>query len=265
MANRELEGIFYRVEGPPGAHVVVFVHGIGMNHRTFEPQIEALASRYRVAVLDLPGHGKSAGADLGSRFSQRAADCAAGILDELGVTQAVFVGQSLGSLVVQHVVTRHPERVRATVHLGGMPLHPGYSRLLGFALTPVVYLCRLIPAQAFYRSFAAHRAIKAETKRFMEQAISENGKDLVIQLTMETLKDMTDGLPHSIPTPCLILFGDQEVSFVRKRGRKWHEEVPGSELEVIPQAGHIANQDNPDSFNTSLARFLDGLPDAGSE
>lgn len=265
MARKDIEGVFYTVKGPPDAAPVFFVHGIGMNHETFAPQLEALADHYRVVALDLPGHGQSAGAGIGSRFSTQAADCAAAILDELGVNKAVFVGQSLGSLVVQNIVTRHPERVRATVHLGGLPLHPGYPKILGFLVHPLLWLVRLIPAKSFYRSFAAHRAVKDETKRFLEQAIAANGKELVVQLTGETLRDMTDGLPQPIPTPCLIVVGDQEIGFVRKGGRKWHEKVAGSEFVMIPQAGHIANQDNPDEFNQSLREFVDRLPETAPQ
>ncbi len=262
MAAKELQNVFYRVEGPPDAPVVVFLHGIGMNHRTFEPQLSALAEQYRVVLLDLPGHAQSKAAAVGPRFSHRAADCAVAVLDELGVEQAVFLGQSLGSLVVQHVVNRYPQRVQATVHLGGMPLHPGYSPLLALVLRPLLFLTRLLPAKTFYRSFAAHRAIHSETKRFMEQAIAENGKELVLELTKETLKDMTEGLPEPLPTPCLILIGQSEVPFVRKSGEKWHGKRPGSELQIIPDAGHIANQDNAEVFNETLKGFLDRLFDS---
>jgi len=51
--------IFYKDSGPKDAPAVIFLHGVGMDHRTFDEQVNVLKDRYRVIVFDLPGHGRS--------------------------------------------------------------------------------------------------------------------------------------------------------------------------------------------------------------
>jgi pimeloyl-ACP methyl ester carboxylesterase len=103
------------VEGPPGAPVVLLVHGWiasgGLNwFQCFEP----LASHFRVLAPDLRGHGRG----IRSRRRFRLADCAddlAALLDELNIPSAIVVGYSLGGPVAQLLWRRHPEKVDGLV------------------------------------------------------------------------------------------------------------------------------------------------------
>jgi pimeloyl-ACP methyl ester carboxylesterase len=103
------------VEGPPGAPVVVLLHGLmasgGLNWlQNFRP----LSRRYRVIAIDLRGHAR--GLRSGRRF--RLADCAddvAALLDVLGIESAFAVGYSMGGPVAQLLWKRHPERVSGLV------------------------------------------------------------------------------------------------------------------------------------------------------
>jgi pimeloyl-ACP methyl ester carboxylesterase len=103
------------VPGPPGAPVVLLVHGWvasgGLNwFQCFEP----LAAHYRVLAPDLRGHGRG----IRSRRRFRLADCAddlAVLLDELDIPSAIVVGYSLGGPVAQLLWRRHPDKVDGLV------------------------------------------------------------------------------------------------------------------------------------------------------
>jgi 3-oxoadipate enol-lactonase len=103
------------VEGPPGAPVLVLLHGWiasgGINwYRVFEPSSE----HFRVIAPDLRGHGR--GIRSGRRF--RLADCAddvAATLDHLGVESAIFAGYSMGGPVAQLMWKRHRSMVDGLV------------------------------------------------------------------------------------------------------------------------------------------------------
>lgn len=64
------------------------------------------------------------------------------------------------------------------------------------------------------------------------------------------------GLPGHSVEPKLLCHGDHEITFVQKQMRKWHEECPNSQLIVIEDAHHVANQDNPERTNRILLDFL---------
>lgn len=249
--------IYYEITGSEGKPVVLLCHGIGMDHRTFEGQITALQGEYRVIVWDMPGHGRSTMTEHDMRFTLMAAECLVGLMDEAGTDQAVLVGLSLGSFVIQQVLNKHPQRVIATVHIGAISLYPRYSSLLK-PLFPMMGMLKFMPAKMFYASFAKHRANTLETRRYLEEVISKTGKNLVLKITRDIGYELTEGVPKPPDRPILITYGADDI-YTRGLSAKWHRRTPGSECVVISKANHIANQDNGDEFNKALISFLQRL------
>jgi pimeloyl-ACP methyl ester carboxylesterase len=101
----------------PGARSAVFIHGAGMDHTVW-----VLPARYfarhdvNVLAIDLPGHGRSGGAALGT--IEEMADWIVRVLDGLGVESASLIGHSMGSLVAFDTARRHGERVRSLALVG---------------------------------------------------------------------------------------------------------------------------------------------------
>jgi pimeloyl-ACP methyl ester carboxylesterase len=250
--------VYYEVSGPQEAQVVVFTHGITLDHATFDPQVNALRDKYRVVVWDMPGHGSSFPVDGDFRFTV-VAGCLVGLLDELGASSAVLVGQSVGSLVNQYAAHNYPERVEALVDVGGTPLHQGMKGVEAFMWRLLLRLSVLIPERMLYRWFARERAFTKATQDDLEAAISRMGKKQVLNLTRAYLKDYAAGIPKAPGVPLLIINGEHEIALVRRKSAEWHASAPESQLAVIPEAGHIANQDNPAAFNRVLESFLAGL------
>lgn len=79
---------------------VVLIHGIGHRRQAWSPVVDALAERYDVVLVDLPGHGDSPTGLLGSMPAKEALDAEFRVLfDHLGLDSAHLVGNSLGGLV----------------------------------------------------------------------------------------------------------------------------------------------------------------------
>ncbi len=257
--QNEFGRIYYQVHGPGDGPCIIFSHGVSMDNETFGAQVHALRDRYRVVTW----HGKSSPIDDRLPFSETSARIIRDILDHLGVERAVLAGLSLGSYVTQIAAHMYPHRVRATVHIGGGPLHPpvtSAARLMG----PLVGLfIGLYPKRSIFRAFAAHRARKPETRAYLEEISSANGKRVMAHATRELLKDMTRGLPAHTGEPKLLCHGEYEIPFVVRQMTRWHEEAPGSRFAVIPDAHHVANQDNPQGTNCLISGFLEELT-AGS-
>ncbi|MFD2030521.1 alpha/beta fold hydrolase [Ancylobacter dichloromethanicus] len=85
----------YRRQGVTGATPVVLVHGVGMAIAAWEPQIAALAARFDVIALDMPGHGGSSLPPVDARLSDYS-DAVIAVLDALKLPAAVVVGHSMG-------------------------------------------------------------------------------------------------------------------------------------------------------------------------
>jgi pimeloyl-ACP methyl ester carboxylesterase len=248
--------IRYEVSGPVGGTPVVFTSGITMELAAFDAQVAALGDRFRIVRWDLPGHGGSFDLE-GRPFSfDLATECLLGLLDELQIDAAVLVGLSLGSLIHQYLAHHHPHRVRALVDVGGLPLHHGMDRLSAFVWRMLASTGHWLPSKTYYRLFAKERAVTSDARRTLEEGIAKMGKRRVTQLTLDFLADQARGIPVPPEQPLLIINGEHEISFVRKRSVKWHREIKGSKRVEIPEAGHVANLDQPSAFNRSLVDFL---------
>lgn len=122
---------------------IVFVHGAGMDRTTWQLQTRWFAHHgYRVAAVDLPGHGLSEGPPL--HTIEEIADWTAGLIHELDLAPAHIVGFSLGTFVALEVAAGSPDLVASIVLIGtaaAMPVHP---ELLTAAYDDVPRASRLI-------------------------------------------------------------------------------------------------------------------------
>ena len=256
--KNELGNVYYEVHGPENAPAVVFSHGVAMDHRTFERQVEALKDNFRVIVWDMPYHGKSSAIDEKLPFSKTAADFIMEILDTLNIQKAVMAGLSLGSLVAQQAAYKYPDRVAAAIHISGGPLYPKYPGLFRI-FKPFMGLMKLYPTAMLNKAFAKHKTITEDTRAYLMETMSRTGKDTVIHLTKEMLQDMVDGLREQPKQPALIVYGDHDLAIIKNMSIKWHANQPGSKLQMVKNAHHIANQDNPEEINRILVNFLESI------
>jgi pimeloyl-ACP methyl ester carboxylesterase len=111
--HHEGHRVVYEEHGS-GERVLVLIHGLLMNRRMFDALAPSIAKRgFRVIRVDLLGHGQSDAPDDLPYYTMSAfADQVEGLLDHLGVEQAVVGGTSLGANVGLEFAARHPERTR---------------------------------------------------------------------------------------------------------------------------------------------------------
>ena len=251
--------VYYEDYGREDALPIIFSHGINMNHETFKAQAETLQEKYRVIIWDMPYHGKSSPIDKKLPFSETTADLISNFLDHLKIEKAVLAGLSLGSYVTQIAAYKYPEKVKATIHIGGSPLHPPVTSLLKIANPLIGLFINLYPERKVFKAFAEHRTLKPETRDYLERIATENGKQVMSHLTKELMRDMARGLPNHTAEPKLLCHGDHEISMVRNQMKRWHNDCPQTQLKIIEDAHHIANQDNPEATNKVLLDFLAGI------
>jgi len=85
------------------------------------------------------------------------------------------------------------------------------------------------------------------------------GKKLALSITEDMVYDLIDESPMSLKKPLLIAYGEKDLFFIRNAALQWHKKVLESQCIEIPNANHIANQDNPEEFNNALIGFLEAV------
>lgn len=255
MPTADLNGIRIRYDiagdGPP----VLLSHGYSATGRMWTAQQRALADRYRVISWDMRGHGATECPEDPALYS---ADLTVADMRELlhhaGVERAVIGGLSLGGYVSLAFAVAHPAMVRALVIADS---GPGY---------------RNPGARAEWNRRAHDRAADLEARglevlagrsREMQEAMGEHrsAKGLALAARGMLAQDdarVIDGLP-AIRVPTLVIVGDRDEPFLAP-SRYMASKIPGARLEVVKDAGHASNLDQPETFTRVLRDFLDALP-----
>lgn len=103
--------LHYEEQGS-GAETVVFVHGLLMNHRMFDAQIEVLKTNYRCIAFDLRGQGQSEVTRSGYDMDNLTTDTAA-LIEALQCGPCHFVGLSMGGFIGMRLAIHHPHLLRS--------------------------------------------------------------------------------------------------------------------------------------------------------
>ena len=117
----------------------------------------------------------------------------------------------------------------------------------------------LMPEKALVKFNSRGKAIKPETINYLDEISLRTGKRNILQLHGAMFAGVFEGIAEPVKQPLLIAHGEKEVQFNINLARKWHKTNPESKYAVIQEAGHIANQDNPEEFNRIVQLFLEEL------
>jgi len=274
----EVNGIrvHYKMAGR-GEPTLVLLHGFAASTYSWAKVMPALAEHGTVIAFDRPSSGlteRPLSWSGESPYSVEAmADLTVGLLDALGVEKAVLVGHSAGGTVAVVTALRHPERVQGLVLVdpavyttGG----PGSSALLRLILqTPQAnhlgpLLVRSIQSWGEnILDMAWHdpaRITAADREGYRKPLQAENWDRGLWELTRAARDLDLAGRLHEIAVPTLVITGDDDRIVPPADSVRLAGEIHGARLAIIPDCGHIPQEEQPEAF---LGAILDFLTAAG--
>jgi pimeloyl-ACP methyl ester carboxylesterase len=246
-------------EGP----AVLLIPGQGMTVDGWWATIPVLARSLRVIAFDNRGTGRSSRVPWPYSVAQMAQDAVA-VLDAAGEQHAHVYGISLGSLVAQEVALRHPDRVQALVlgasSAGGFAAYkPSPS---SSAQTFLVRAGAMGPEEAAWAAVPYTYAEK--TRRFHPERIGADVAHRVSsppepltylhQAAAVAAHDAYERLNQMI-APTLVVHGEQDVFVPPANAVVLAERIPGAQLRLWPDAGHMYTIDEPRA-DREIADFL---------
>ena len=243
---------------------VILIHGYFYDSLQWSKNLEALATRFKVYALDLWGFGYSTREPMDYGYPLYASQLLK-FMDALGIEKAFLTGQSMGGGTAILFATRHPERVNRLVLVasGGLP-NPQ---------SPVMRIAGLPGIGEFLFGLKGSRRgiLKAnfiyDKNKLTDEYVETVTRFQKVKGTTEVLlkvlrKRFWDTLPEEIHTlgktglPVLIVWGRQDKSIPIKLAQDMRRILKGSRLEIIDQAGHCPNDEQPEVFNRLAMEFL---------
>jgi 3-oxoadipate enol-lactonase len=246
-------------EGP----AVLLVAGQGMTADGWWATIPVLSRSFRVIAFDNRDTGRSSRLPWPYSVAQMARDAVA-VLDAAGEQRAHVYGISLGSLVAQELALRHPDRVQALVlgasSAGGFAAYkPPPS---SFAQTFLVRAGAMGPEEAAWAAVPYTYAEKTR-RSHPERIVADIGHRVssppeplayLHQAAAVATHDAYERL-NQMAAPTLVVHGEQDVFVPPANALVLAERIPGAQLRLWPDAGHMYTIDEPQA-DREIARFL---------
>lgn len=245
----------------PALPTVVMIHGAQNDHSVWALQSRYLAHHgFGVLAVDLPGHGRSAGAAL--RSVEEMADWLLGLLDAAGVKSAALVGHSMGALIALETAHRAPDRITRLALLGATYPMKVSDTLLDAAMNAEGNAIDMVTIWS-HSSYAQKPSfpgpgfyVSGMTKRLMER-ISAQGQQHLFHTDFTACNSYANGdaAAAGLRCPVQFIFGSKDMMTPPRSTKALLAALPGART-VTVDAGHQMMAEQPDAVLDALTGFL---------
>ncbi len=242
--------------GPP----IVLCHSFLCTREMWAAQAEALSESYRVINLDLRGHGDCGPAEDECSIGDLVYDVLA-VLDHLEIEEAVWCGLSIGGMTAMRAAISQPDRVAALVVADSTAAAETLYKRVKYATmgtaSRVLGVRRMMPA-------VLPLMFGRTTLREQPELVEEWGERMAethlpsllnVLRTLMRRRSMLERLGE-VRVPTLVLVGEEDRSLPPKHSRAIEKAIPGAEVTIIPEAGHLSALEQPEAVTAAIRDFL---------
>jgi len=257
MATLSVPGADLAFVTAGGGDPILFLHGVGSIRDTWDAQLREFGKGHLAVALDARGHGQSKSAADTISMESFASDAAA-VIDSLGAGPAHVCGLSMGGVIALHVWRDHPQVVRSLVLCDTWAWHPNAAasqaaRLAGIDAAEMDELAQT-RMPAVYGPGAEPSLVRRGIDTFAAKDKAAYRQSSAVLWTVDLRS-----VAATVTVPTLIIVGEHDTVTPPPLSEELALLIPGSKLVVIPDAGHLTNEENPAAFNAAVRAFLGSI------
>ena len=245
-----------------GKEAILFIHGVGMNCRVWEPQVRAFAKTYQIIIYDTLGHGLSPLPSEHAGLEEYIAQLLE-LIESLGLKKVHIVGHSMGALVATAFALRHEDRILSLSAMMGVYDRTENHRERSKATAKL--LAEVGPTAALEKTFARwfSREDHADPRRAKDIArikgwladVDLIGYARAYRVFAEN-SDAFVGRLGELSVPALFLTGENDPNSTPEMSRKMAAATPKGRLCVLKGERHMAPHLAAETVNRELGSFL---------
>ncbi|MCA9837687.1 MAG: alpha/beta fold hydrolase [Trueperaceae bacterium] len=254
----KLNGTELWLESTGRGQALVFIHGFSLDARMWDAQLEAFKADHQLVRYDLRGFGRSALPNEAYRHSE---DLLA-ILNYLQLQKVTLIGLSLGGGVALDVALTYPDRLEALVLADSIIDGFGFSEKWR-STNKAIWTAGKTDIELAKSLWLNHELFESVNQSSAAQEFKQiladysgwhwQNKDPQLYTKPAAVERLED-----IKLPTLILIGEKDISDFQQIAEVLST-LPKAQKVVIPEAGHMTNMENPQTFNQKIRDFLRDL------
>ncbi len=257
---------YYEIHGE--RNPLIFIHGGLVTSTMWQSQVDYFSKFYKVITYDIRGHGKTGISSIRKYSIELFADDLKELLEKLNITKPIICGLSLGGMIAQAYATKYPQDLK-TLILSDTAISTSltcWDKLMVYILFPkwiMIPTLRMMGVRNFIK-FSFWIAKKTRGKEWIgSNEIEEYEKNEMLKIDKKEYLKIFSAIYDfklqdlsKINLPTLVLNGENESKSVHYHAEVMKNIIPNCKSEIIPNAGHTSNLENPEGFNKALEKFL---------
>jgi pimeloyl-ACP methyl ester carboxylesterase len=263
--------VHYKMAGQ-GEPLILLLHGFGASVFSWREVMTPLAQFGTVVAYDRPAFGLTERPLPGSWSGDSPyglaanADLLADLISELGFQKAILIGNSAGGTLATYFALQHPEKVMALVEVDAAIYEsggPGWLRAIS-SLPQVNRLGPLLVRSIQNRGMDLIYQAWHDPGKITPEIIAGYRKPLQavhwdVGLWELTRANVPNNLPvqlGQIKPPVLVVTGDDDRIVPTANSLRLATEIPGAKLAIIPNCGHVPQEECPQQFLKAVTDFI---------
>jgi pimeloyl-ACP methyl ester carboxylesterase len=252
-------------------HVILFLHGFAESRFTWRYLADGLAPEYRVISLDLKGFGESPKPKDGHYSIYDQAMAVQQFIEEHQLKNITLVGHSFGGGVALALTLMAKEtpswQIDRLILLGAAGYKQNLPSMLQDLNRPLIGRIGVYLMPAYYQAIKGYEFAFYDNKKIPAAGVVESAKNfsrkgsryVFLHTARQLIPDDINEISQQYSTikqPALLIWGDKDRIIPRRYGYRLHKDLPNSRLEILPNVGHMTQEEAPEKVLSLIKDFM---------
>jgi len=233
---------------------IVFIHGVGLNHEIWEPQINVFENTF--LAYDILGHGKTPLNNKSINFDDFSNQLK-NLIDELDMQKIHLVGFSIGSLIARNFASKYSDRLESLILLCSIFKRTEKQQQIVKDRFELAKKSKILSKQALKRWFTDDYLEKnPNTYNKISSILEQNNVENFLKVYELFVNHKDDEKFENIKTKTLVMTGEGDIGSTPEMSENLSKAINNSKVKIISKGKHLCSIECADDVNMSIKKHI---------
>ena len=256
IKDTDSSGTYYLLNKKDQKIPIVFIHGVGLNHEIWEPQIDYFKN-YTTLSYDILGHGKTSLKKINISFDDFSEQLIK-LIDELSFEKIHLVGFSIGSLIARNFATKYDNRLKSLILLGSIYKRNEEQQKIVNDRFNLAKKSSKLSKHALKRWFTdKYLEENPDTYKKISSILEANNIENFLNVYELFVFHKNDEKFEKIKTNTLVMTGENDIGSTIEMSKSLSNVIKNSQFKVIKNGKHLCGIECADDVNMAINNFIE--------